>query len=57
MRREGFDPARCSVERLMKSLGLQGVIRGKTLRTTISDKAADSDASRPPIPISSRPPF
>jgi putative transposase len=38
--REGFDVARCTVERLMKQMGLQGVIRGKPLRTTISDKAA-----------------
>ncbi|AMK23119.1 putative transposase for insertion sequence element [Sphingobium sp. TKS] len=39
MRREGFDIARCTVERLMRDLGLQGVIRGKPVRTTISDKA------------------
>ena len=40
MKREGFGVARCSVERLMRDLGLQGVIRGKPVRTTISDKAA-----------------
>jgi transposase InsO family protein len=40
MRREGFDIARCTVERLMRSLGLHGVIRGKPFRTTVSDKAA-----------------
>lgn len=40
MRREGFDIARCTVERLMRDLGLQGVIRGKPVRTTMSDKAA-----------------
>ena len=40
MKREGYDVARCSVERLMRDLGLQGVIRGKPVRTTISDKAA-----------------
>jgi len=40
MQREGFDIARCSVARLMRDLGLQGVIRGKQVRTTISDKAA-----------------
>lgn len=40
MQREGFDIARCSVARLMRDLGLQGVIRGKPVRTTISDKAA-----------------
>jgi len=40
MQREGFGVARCSVARLMRELGLQGVIRGKPVRTTISDKAA-----------------
>jgi len=39
MKREGFDVARCTVERLMRDLGLQGVIRGKPVRTTVSDKA------------------
>jgi transposase InsO family protein len=38
--REGHQVARCTVARLMKSLGLQGVIRGKAVRTTISDRAA-----------------
>ena len=36
MRREGFAVARCTVERLMRELGLQGVIRGKPIRTTVS---------------------
>ncbi len=40
MLREGFDVARCTVERLMKAMGLSGVIRGKTIRTTIPDKSA-----------------
>ncbi|MEL7685648.1 IS3 family transposase [Citromicrobium sp. WPS32] len=40
MQREGFDIARCTVERLMRELGLQGVIRGKPVKTTMSDKAA-----------------
>ena len=40
LQREGFDVARCTVERLMRNMGLQGVIRGKPVRTTISDKAA-----------------
>jgi putative transposase len=39
LQREGIDIARCTVERLMRSMGLQGVIRGKPVRTTISDKA------------------
>jgi transposase InsO family protein len=40
MNREGFVVARCTVARLMRDLGLQGVIRGKPVRTTISNKAA-----------------
>ena len=40
MNREGFAIARCTVERLMRDMGLAGVIRGKPVRTTISDKAA-----------------
>ena len=40
MKREGFDVARCTVARLMKAQGLQGVIRGRPIRTTVSDKAA-----------------
>ncbi len=39
MRREGFDVARCTVARLMKDIGLEGVIRGKKHRTTIPDKS------------------
>ena len=40
MSREGFAIARCTVERLMRDMGLAGVIRGKPVRTTISNKAA-----------------
>jgi transposase InsO family protein len=40
LQREGFDVARCTVVRLMRSLGLQGIIRGKPVRTTISNKTA-----------------
>jgi putative transposase len=40
LRREGFAAARCTVARLMGEMGLQGVIRGKPVRTTMSDKAA-----------------
>jgi putative transposase len=40
LKREGFDAARCTVSRLMGDMGLQGVIRGKPVKTTISDKAA-----------------
>ena len=37
MKREGFEVARCTVERLMHQLGLRGAIRGKAVRTTIPD--------------------
>ena len=37
MNREGDTVARCTVERLMRRLGLRGVKRGKVVRTTISD--------------------
>ena len=40
MTREGHWVGRCTVERLMRDMGLQGVIRGKQVRTTVSDKAA-----------------
>jgi putative transposase len=39
MLREGHDVARCTVARLMRKMGLQGVIRGKRVRTTVPDKA------------------
>ena len=39
LQREGQDVARCTVERLMQSMGLQGVIRGRPVKTTISDTA------------------
>lgn len=44
MNRENIAVARCTVERLMKRLGLRGAVHGKRVRTTISDAAAP----RPP---------
>ena len=38
LRRENHAVARCTVNRLMRDMGLQGAIRGKPVRTTISDK-------------------
>lgn len=38
--REGVAVARCTVERLMRRLGLQGVRRGKGVRTTVPDAKA-----------------
>ncbi len=37
--RDGVQVARCTVERLMKSLGLQGARRGKVVKTTTPDAA------------------
>jgi len=56
LRREGVDVARCTVERLMRKLGLQGVVRGCKPKTTIPEDVAarpadlvqrDFTASRP----------
>ena len=46
MNREGVVIARCTVERLMKRLGLQGVRRGKVVRTTVSDMKAPCPLDR-----------
>jgi putative transposase len=42
--REGICVARCTVERLMRELHLQGVYRGKTRRTTTPDATAPRPA-------------
>jgi putative transposase len=44
--REGMTVARCTVERLMHRLGLRGVVRGKVVRTTISDSKASCPLDR-----------
>ena len=44
--REGMAVARCTVERLMRRLGLRGVVRGKVVRTTISDGKAPCPLDR-----------
>jgi len=38
--RDGHDVARCTVARLMGNMGLEGVIRGKKVRTTVPDRKA-----------------
>jgi transposase InsO family protein len=40
LHREGVTVARCTVERLMRQMGLRGVVRGKKAKTTIADEAA-----------------
>ncbi|MFF9410785.1 IS3 family transposase [Streptomyces anandii] len=56
LRRTGVPVARCTVERLMRELGLEGVIRGQRRRTTVPEPSAprppdlvdrDFTASRP----------
>lgn len=37
LNREGLVVARCTVERLMRRLGLRGVVRGKVVRTTVAN--------------------
>jgi putative transposase len=44
LNREQIPVARCTVERLMGVLGLQGAVRGKTYKTTIPDDAAERPA-------------
>ena len=46
MNREGMTVARCAIERLMKRLSLQGVRRGKVVRTTVQDKAVPCPLDR-----------
>ncbi|MFN7399986.1 MAG: IS3 family transposase [Sandaracinobacter sp.] len=46
MQREAFDVARCTVARLMRAMGLAGVIRGKPVRTTIGDRSAPCPLDR-----------
>jgi putative transposase len=41
LNREHIPVARCTVERLMRTLGLHGAIRGAVRRTTIADPAAE----------------
>ena len=44
LNREGHSVARCTVARLMRDMGLQGVVRGRKFKTTIPD----ASALRPP---------
>jgi putative transposase len=44
LNREGAPVARCTVERLMRQMGLQGAVRGKTWKTTTPDSSAPRPA-------------
>lgn len=46
LQREGYCVARCTVARLMRMMGLQGIIRGKQIKTTVSNKAAPCPLDR-----------
>ena len=46
LRREGLAVARCTVERLMRRLGLEGVVRGRKKRTTIAADIAEKPLDR-----------
>jgi putative transposase len=41
LRREGTAVARCTVERLMRALGIAGVVRGRRVRTTVPALVAE----------------
>ncbi len=44
--REGVAAARCTVERLMRRMGLRGAVRGKETKATITDKATPCPADK-----------
>jgi putative transposase len=41
LKREDISVARCTVERLMRHSGLKGVVRGRKVKTTVPDDAAE----------------
>ena len=50
LKREGFDVARCTVSRLMRDMGLQGVIRGKpSNRDQRQGRAMPAGSRQPPV--------
>jgi putative transposase len=46
LQREGVEVARCTVARLMRHLGLQGVRRGRAVKTTVGDRGASCPQDR-----------
>lgn len=44
--REGKDVARCTVARLMRRMGLKGIVRGREVRTTVSNPTAPCPLDR-----------
>jgi putative transposase len=41
LRRQGHQVARCTIERLMRELGITGAVRGRKIVTTVQDRAAE----------------
>lgn len=46
LHREAFVVARCTVERMMRAMGLAGVVRGRKCRTTVPDQGAERPLDR-----------
>lgn len=46
VRREGLDVARCTVERLMKDMGLEGVLRSKKIKTKLPTRPSNARGTR-----------
>jgi putative transposase len=44
LNREGIQVARCTVERLMRAMGLEGAVRGRKVKTTVADASAHRPA-------------
>jgi len=44
LNREGTKVARCTVERLMREMGLQGAVRGRKFKTTVADDGSERPA-------------
>ena len=46
LKREGHVVARCTVARLMRELGLRGVVRGRRMKTTVPDELLERPLDR-----------
>jgi transposase InsO family protein len=46
LKREDFEVARCTVARLMRDLGLRGVVRGRRVKTTVPSEGLDRPMDR-----------
>lgn len=52
--REGEAVARCTVARLMKGMGLRGIVRGKAMKTTIPDTSVPCPRDISELPLANR---